>query len=162
MTVNFRLNEPCKVMLLHVLKFISCSRRPSQSGLTKSEYKWFREITFSHLFWLDSHLFAGPSAVSLRCYIWDSSFHEHGASKPLIHQGPSKGLNDPRWRWGGGWCLSPRWVGGPSPWLRHKPNQGWRASQSPPCNMDEGDMMEVWLPEGGLGLLPSDRVDFWA
>ena len=24
--------------------------------------------------------------------------NEHGASGPLIHQGPSKGLNDPRWR----------------------------------------------------------------
>ena len=27
-------------------------------------------------------------------------FCELGASGPLIHQGPSKGLNDPRW-WGG-------------------------------------------------------------
>ena len=25
-------------------------------------------------------------------------FHKHGASGLLIHQGPSKGLNDPRWR----------------------------------------------------------------
>ena len=25
---------------------------------------------------------------------------EHDASRPLIHQGPSKGLNDPRWREG--------------------------------------------------------------
>ena len=35
---------------------------------------------------------------------------EHGASGPLIHQGPSKGVSDPRWR-GWGWCLPPRWVG---------------------------------------------------
>ena len=35
MTVDFRLNKPWKGMLLHVFKFISCSRRLSQSGLTK-------------------------------------------------------------------------------------------------------------------------------
>ena len=62
----------------------------------------YRGLIFSHCFWPDSHLFAGLVAVSLRRYIWGSSFRKHGASGPLINQGPSKGLNDPRWRWGGG------------------------------------------------------------
>ena len=35
MMMDFRLNKSYKVMILHVLKFISCSRRLSQSGLTK-------------------------------------------------------------------------------------------------------------------------------
>ena len=31
--------------------------------------------------------------------------------------------------------------GGGKSWLRHKANQGWRASESPPYDLDEGDLM---------------------
>jgi hypothetical protein len=45
--------------------------------------------------------------------------------------------------------------GSPSPWLRHKANQGWRASESPPSTFDEPETTQLfWLPEAGLGLLP--------
>ena len=47
--------------------------------------------------------------------------------------------------------LMPKAEGDPSPWLRHKANQGRRASESPPYELGEGDLM------GGLTLLASRR-----
>ena len=52
-------------------------------------------------------------------------------------------------------AIKPPWA--PSAWLRHKANQGWRASESQSSTFDERDFEKLLyfrLPEGGLGLLP--------
>ena len=52
--------------------------------------------------------------MSLRCSEWALCVRKHGASGPLIHQGSSKGLSDPRWQRAGvvlatkaGWGCAP-------------------------------------------------------